>query len=352
MREGTQIRSNSVLKKAIAVLCVMFTIVGMIACLGIKPMNASAATSASYTCSYNGGSTGYYNRSVSSYSASASWISVRCTGYGSYTVNVSPSYNINSIKSSRFGYVTFKNGKNNLHTIYIYQTNPYLCITTSKVAIPNFTNGTGYFNVTSNVQFSYWTDDQYGVFKPCSGQRGTNLGAPRYYNSYNSFSIPVVAKSQNTIGEAVDIDFYVKAIGYNFTRKALAIQNSTPVEQFPKGKVTYQCSQNGRTYTLTADQLTEGNVTFTISGSNFPEFTKAKCDTYVFKFKTKQASGRKYLHADEITTSYNKELIEEGWDLTNIGSADVTYDGKEMYLYLYKHGEWSDIVNTYHFYLQ
>ena len=352
MREETQIRSNSGLKKVIAVLCVMFMIAGMIVSLDIKPLKAFAATSASYTCSYDGGTTSYYNRSVSSFSSSASWISVKCTGYGSYTVNINRSYNISSVKSSRFGTVTFKNGKNVLHTIYIYQTNPYLCLTSTKIVVPNYENGTAYFNVTSNVQFSYWTDDQFGVFKYCAGQRGTNLGAPRYYNSYNSFSIPVVAKSQNTIGEATNIKYYVKAIGYNLTCQGVAIQNSTPVDQFPQGKVCYQCSQNGRTYILTADQLTDGDVIFTISGSNFPEFTKAKCGTYVFKFKKKGIIGRRYLHADEITTSYNEELIEEGWDLTNIGSADVTYDGKEMYLYLYKYGDWSNSVNTYHFYLQ
>lgn len=78
-------------------------------------ISASAATASYSTSTYNygpnGGTCSYYNREISSCAPSASWLKVNCTGYGSFTVRASSTNDVRNYRSSRWGYVDFKDSK-------------------------------------------------------------------------------------------------------------------------------------------------------------------------------------------------------------------------------------------------
>ena len=269
------IKSNIIIKKMVAILCVMFTIVGLFGYYNMKPLSSSAATSASYYCSFGGGTTGYTNKSVTSFSSSASWIKVSLSNYGEYLITVNPSYNISSTRSSRYGCVQFKKNGSLVHTVNIYQSNPYLRITTPSVTVPNTTNGVAYVHVESNIKFYYSIADQYGVFKPCSGTKGADLKSKQYYNQYNAFDIPVASKGVNT-EEKITMTMIVRAANYSFSRSASVIQEKGVVEGqkylysgsyygydlMIAGEWAYNASPSIKTYKYTV-------LNFDMPGANF-----------------------------------------------------------------------------------
>lgn len=274
MNPNSSIKTNNLFKKALAVLCVMFTVLGLFGYLNINPMNSNAATYNTYYCGMNGGSTSYYNRNVSSVSTSQSWLSYSCKGYGSYSVYVAASTYVQT-SNQRCGYVYFRDSKGNLlNRITIYQTNPCISISTPKVAITNVKNGSGTITVRSNVSFEYSvTNDSYGRLCNTTGKYPNTSGTMKNYY------ITVNTKQVNDTGSQWSFNFRVKATKYswNSVRNSTLLQNSTiketPKYQFSGSYLGYELtfigerpfkSSTAKTYSYTAKEFDMPAANFVI----------------------------------------------------------------------------------------
>ena len=233
------VRSTSFIKKAIALLCVMFTIVGLFGYYNMKPLSSNAlATYVSYTVGMGGGTKYYSNSSVGKFTSSASWISVTRNTQSNFTINIAESSYVSS-SPQRYGYVSFYNSKGTLlHRITINQTNPYIALSSSSVTMPNQKNGTTTITVQSTISFNYGISDKSGHFYPCSGGMPNTTGALKYT------SITVQTKQINKSGTKWGIQFWVKATKYNANRYAMINQASEEKQQ----EKTEDISLSGKMY--------------------------------------------------------------------------------------------------------
>lgn len=359
MNRQTNVLSNKFIKKAIAIFCVVFTIAGLIICLNNKPLNTNAASS----CYFNvqgiredGSTFAYYGGSnISSYTKSDSWINVTCYGRDSYRISVDANYSdALTVRGTRYGFVKFKKSSGTEEIVNIYQDQPYIRLEKKKYNdyIGASSGSCAYFSLSYNCPFTLTRDNYVGykyVIENYTGDRVTSGGSYSDYGKYRTIPLKIISQNDHKSGSWTE---HVKAkrrdVTYhtwtNYKTDISFIQVSDP----KAGAVTYSCNKNGTTYTLKANSLSDGKIKFTISGSNFPLFTAAKCDVYVFDI-TKKNNGS--YNIKSITTSYNEELIDEGWNQTKVGYGTISSDKKTMTLQLYKNGS-SSSVNTYTFTLQ
>ena len=319
MNQNSTIRTNNLFKKAIALLCMMFTIVGLFSYLNIKPLNSSAATYNTYYCGMNGGSTGYYNRSVSTVSTSQSWLTYSCKGWGSYTVYVAASTSVQS-NNQRCGYVYFRDSKGNLlNKITVYQTNPCISITTPKVAISNVKNGSGTITVRSNVSFEYSvTNDTNGRLFNTSGKMPNGSGSMQNYN------ITVNTKQVNDSGYQWTFNFRVKAVKYswNSVRNSTLIQNTVYKEpskyQFSGSYLGYELSFIGerpfksasaQTYSYTAKEFDMPAANFALSRTDMEK--SALSNGIRIEMPANSTTGKLLVNVKGTWTAYASVALHE-----------------------------------------
>lgn len=193
---------TKILKKVTASACAVVLAAAAIPTFNIGGFKASAYTTAAKYCGPQGSSFSYYNSSIATATPSASWLSVSCTGRGNFTVRATESKNVSTTKSSRWGYVDFKNSKGSiLYRISVNQTNPYL-----NVSIANSTFYAGYkagsatpnFTLTYNSPFSLSSSGSNFDIYNGSGGKVTSGGSYLGYNTYYSVSLHGVTKSVNS----------------------------------------------------------------------------------------------------------------------------------------------------------
>ena len=324
MTQKSAIKGNVFLKRAIAFICALFTISSLFLYLNINPFNTNAKDYIEYSFTVDGktadGKTVVYYKSdknIASYEKTGSFVNVSYCGYNSYSISVKSNVNgkAYNTKCHRTGWVTFKDSSGKvIDTCCIEQDHPYIQLRGYELKgkpIMDYIHGAkGSFSkctLSYNCPFRITTDTS--LYK----HEFVNRTGGKVYEG-GSYATPNGSRTV-ILYVVLTKDYYDNNGGGSFNIIASKKGSSTVVASLKcyqcglkKENVTYECNKNKTTYTLTGEMLRDGRVSLKISGSNFPLLTSAKCDTYNFYFK-KNADGS--LHADKITTSFNKELMDE-----------------------------------------
>jgi hypothetical protein len=334
-------KAKSFVLKAEAVLCAFILLAVM---CPLRITNTQAYTTDSKYFNAGGGTCGYYNRSVSSYSKSASWISVSCSGYGNFNIRVSAHTTPYTFRSSRWGYVDFKNSKGTvLRRITINQDAPYITASRSSVSLGALDTKSVGFTFTYNCPFTVSSSNyEFGLYNGS----GDKLGNGGSYSSYGqSRTVNVTVRAINGANYSGSKKYATISLKHRATGKV--VKTISVTQNTFSGK--YVCS-NSDGGTITVGAPANGSRKLCdATGFNVPIATMEKKNLVRNKLKFSFDSSPKkgYASSGTVYGCIHEELSDDpDWYQAELGTFTISSDRTTMQ-FTFKNAANSSTTYTY-----